>query len=214
MRNYNSIGILGVSTLLFAMVLIFPQVTSAASLYRQLQLGMSGSDVSDLQIFLAKDSSVYPQGLITGYFGSLTQAAVSKYQAKNGLSVVGRVGPLTMAKINSQMGGSVGSNVMPVIGPLTVSTTTSGATINWNTTNNASATVYYSTSPINLTEASPTSGVVISGSSLSVNNDFTSSHSANLNNLASSTTYYYVVYVKDASGNENISWPATFRTNQ
>jgi peptidoglycan hydrolase-like protein with peptidoglycan-binding domain len=214
MRNYNSIGILGVSTLLFAMVLIFPQVTNAASLYRQLQLGMSGSDVSDLQTFLAKDSSVYPQGLVTGYFGSLTQAAVSKYQAKNGLSVVGRVGPLTMAKINSQMGGSVGSNVMPIIGPLTVSTSTSGATINWNTTNNTSASVYYSTSPINLTEASPTSGVVIGGSSLSVNNDFTSSHSANLNNLASSTTYYYVVYVKDASGNENITWPATFRTNQ
>lgn len=214
MRNYKSIGIFGISSLLFAMVLFFPQVSSAASLYRQLQLGMRGSDVSDLQAFLAKDSSVYPQGLVTGYYGSLTASAVSKYQAKVGLAVVGRVGPLTLARINSEMSGSVGTNMFPTIGAVSVSTSTNSANINWNTRTNTSAVLYYSTSPITLVEASPTSGVVINGSSTLVNSDFTSAHSVNLTGLASSTTYYYVAYVKDASGNENITWPATFRTNQ
>src|SRR4051812_19343034 len=96
------LGVLGIMTaLMFGLALH----ASAATLTRQLQLGMSGQDVSALQSFLALDSSVYPQGLITGYFGPLTKAAVIRFQTKNGISAVGRVGPITMNAINSQMGG-------------------------------------------------------------------------------------------------------------
>jgi Putative peptidoglycan binding domain/Purple acid Phosphatase, N-terminal domain len=188
----------------------------AASLYRQLQLGMSGNDVSDLQVFLAKDPSIYPQGLVTGYFGSLTRAAVSNFQARNGIAVVGRVGPITMAAINAQMnsGSTVGvDRFAPVMSSVVISPSSNSSTINWNTSENASAIVYYSTSPISMLEASGNSAVTIGGSSLLVSADLRTSHSANLTSLSSNTLYYYVVYVRDASGNETVTWPATFRTN-
>jgi len=63
---------------------------NAATLTRQLELGMRGDDVSSLQTFLAQDVTIYPQGLVTGYFGSLTKSAVSNFQARNGISTVGR----------------------------------------------------------------------------------------------------------------------------
>ena len=44
-----------------------PFLASADALYRQLSIGMSGSDVSSLQTFLATDSTIYPQGLVTGH---------------------------------------------------------------------------------------------------------------------------------------------------
>ena len=45
-----------------AFTVIVPTLTEAATLNRQLELGMSGSDVSDLQTFLAQDPTIYPQG--------------------------------------------------------------------------------------------------------------------------------------------------------
>jgi len=41
-----------------------------------------GNDVILLQTWLAKDPEVYPEGLITGWFGPLTQAAVIRFQEK------------------------------------------------------------------------------------------------------------------------------------
>ena len=184
-----------------------------APLYRQLELGMRGSDVSDLQAFLATDSTIYPQGLVTGYFGTLTRTAVSNFQARNGIAVVGRVGPITMAAINAQMSIGMGDRTAPAVNSLVVSTSSNGATISWNTNENASAIVYYSTSPISMVEASPTSNVTIGGNSFLVHTDFRSVHTASLSGLQSDTTYYYAVYVKDANGNEGVVWPATFRTN-
>ncbi len=54
-----------------------------------LKLGMRGNAVSDLQKMLAKNPSLYPEGMVTGYFGSLTQAAVKKLQQKHGLPQTG-----------------------------------------------------------------------------------------------------------------------------
>lgn len=62
-------------------------------------------------------------------------------------------------------------------------------------------------------EGSQTSGVTIGGSSVLVHTDLRSSHSVTISGLNSNTTYYYVVYVRDGSGNESITWPATFQTN-
>ncbi|HUW71719.1 MAG TPA: ABC transporter substrate-binding protein [Candidatus Humimicrobiaceae bacterium] len=47
-----------------------------------LKVGSEGSEVTELQKCLAKDPDVYPEGEITGYFGSKTKAAVSKFQEK------------------------------------------------------------------------------------------------------------------------------------
>ena len=57
-------------------------------------------EVNILQEFLAKNSEIYPQGQITGYFGPLTENAVKRFQAKYGIEKVGIVGPVTRAKIN------------------------------------------------------------------------------------------------------------------
>ncbi|MBM3261733.1 hypothetical protein FJY93_04985, partial [Candidatus Kaiserbacteria bacterium] len=127
------------------------------TLSRALSHGMSGSDVSSLQQFLAQDPSVYPDRLVTGYYGSLTQAAVQRWQAKNGIvssgtpssTGFGVVGPRTRAAMMASCGsGSVQTpsstaggyiQVSPATGiaPLTVSVT---ATV--NTTNSCVGTPY------------------------------------------------------------------------
>jgi hypothetical protein len=201
--------IMGVATLL---MFSFAYTADASTLTRQLELGMRGSDVSDLQVFLAKDSTIYPQGLITGYFGFLTKSAVSNFQSRNGILAVGRVGPITLAAINSQMGGLT-FGTSPSIYGLNLSVTNTTVNLNWNTNENASAIVYYSTSFPSMIEGSQTSGVTIGGSSVLVHTDLRSSHSVTISGLNSNTTYYYVVYVRDGSGNESITWPATFQTN-
>lgn len=84
-----------------------PASPVAAGLTRQLGSGSEGDDVRSLQEFLAKDSSIYPEGKVTGHYGPLTVAAVKRFQAIYGLTQVGRVGPATLAKLQELM-GSVG----------------------------------------------------------------------------------------------------------
>ena len=52
---------------------------------------MKSDEVKRLQEQLAKDASLYPEGLTTGYFGSLTEAAVKRLQQKHGLPQTGIV---------------------------------------------------------------------------------------------------------------------------
>ncbi|MEK7630416.1 MAG: peptidoglycan-binding protein, partial [Patescibacteria group bacterium] len=72
-----------------------PAASTGGKLTRELAMGDEGDDVKTLQSFLAADPSLYPEGLITGYFGGLTKAAVQKFQTRHGISPVGRVGPMT-----------------------------------------------------------------------------------------------------------------------
>lgn len=202
-------------TLVLTLALV-PVLSSANMLTRQLQLGMSGADVSTLQAFLAQDITIYPQGLVTGYFGSLTKSAVSNFQARNGISTVGRVGPQTLAFLNSVMlngGGNTSVSTQAVIGGISLNTSSNQVIMSWNTSVNATASVYYSTTPLLLTEATETSPFMISGGVISnLDNSFSTSHSRTITGLSRNTTYYYVVYVKDSMGNESITLPATFVT--
>ncbi len=70
------------------------------SLIRNLRQGMSGEDVAALQAILAADPTIYPQGTISGFYGSQTAAAVKKFQKKNGIETLGTVGPKTLKKLN------------------------------------------------------------------------------------------------------------------
>jgi len=65
-----------------------------------LTLGATGNDVTELQKRLTAEG-VYT-GPITGYYGSLTMAAVEEYQSNHGLSTLGNVGPGTRAALNGQ----------------------------------------------------------------------------------------------------------------
>ena len=210
-----SLGLYVGAGLALVSMVAMPLIASAESLTRQLEYGMSGADVSVLQTFLARDTSIYPEGLVTGYFGSLTKAAVSNFQARNGIAVVGRVGPVTMAAINAQMGG--GSTVgwdrrAPTIYSLNVNPGSSSATLTWNTDEGASGIIYYSGSPLVVTEANATMGVNVSGATLLTSTDLRTSHSGTLTGLSANATYYYVVYVRDASGNVSVSPQSTFKT--
>jgi peptidoglycan hydrolase-like protein with peptidoglycan-binding domain len=183
----------------------------ADTLTRQLQTGMSGNDVSSLQTFLAQDSAIYPQGLVTGYFGFLTKAAVSNFQSANNLPAVGRVGPQTLALINQHMNGAVGGDAYaPVISSLAISTATTSASFSWSTNKPALGIVYYSTSQLTLNEKNR--DVEISGTSAFTDTTLHTSQTINLASLAPNTTYYYVVYTKDSSGNVQITWPSNFKT--
>src|SRR3989338_3905112 len=70
-----------------------------------LRRGSRGTEVTRLQEFLKAVKGVYPEGIVSGYFGTLTEAAVKRFQSKYGIDTVGIVGPKTRAKLNELAAG-------------------------------------------------------------------------------------------------------------
>lgn len=73
--------------------------------------GSKGTDVSNLQTYLAAVSDYYGWDLalpITGYFGDQTYQAVKKFQETFGPRVTGVVGPLTWSAIAKQYDAIIG----------------------------------------------------------------------------------------------------------
>ena len=69
------------------------------ALSRDLMLGSRGGDVSVLQQFLI-NAGTYPEALVTGNFGPLTQAALARFQKEQHLNPPsGYFGPLTKKRI-------------------------------------------------------------------------------------------------------------------
>lgn len=97
------------------------------NLEKTLQRGLSGEDVKRLQEWLARDRSIYPEGLVTGYFGSATERAVRSFQEKHGIESIGVVGPKTRAALAT--GGEGGAPTIPAVAPkaLLARTLTRGA---------------------------------------------------------------------------------------
>ncbi|MBI4087258.1 MAG: peptidoglycan-binding protein, partial [Candidatus Liptonbacteria bacterium] len=86
-------------------------VPPAGSFTVSLSQGSEGQEVTALQSFLkSQGADIYPEGLITGYFGALTKEAVGRFQLKYGILTsendagYGYVGPRTREKINSLLG--------------------------------------------------------------------------------------------------------------
>jgi peptidoglycan hydrolase-like protein with peptidoglycan-binding domain len=197
--------------------IIFPAVTNADTLYRQLQVGSRGADVSSVQTFLAQDPALYPQGLVTGYYGFLTKSAVSNFQSANGISAVGRIGPATLPVLNAAMAAGM-NNIGGTIGDAAIITSAgvsnisrNSATINWYTNENAKGIVYYSTSPLSLGEH--LNSVDVSGNTAMTDMNYRTNQSVTLQNLQPNTNYYYLAYVTDLDGNVSITWPAVFTTS-
>lgn len=108
-------------------------ISLSYNLYADQTDATTNGDVSKLQQFLAQDSSIYPSGLVTGYFGPMTETAVQRWQATH--SVVssgsadttgyGYVGPKTRAAMRciSSTNASVTFSASPTYGaaPLSVS---------------------------------------------------------------------------------------------
>lgn len=209
--------LIGAGFFMMAFVMVAtPSIASAYTLYRQLEIGSVGADVTALQTFLAQDRTIYPQGIVTGYFGSLTYSAVSNFQARNGIATVGRVGPITLAALNRQMGG-VGEVVTgldisgPTISSENVTKSSSSANFSWNTNEFTRGIVYYSNTPLMLYET--LHDVYVTGSAVASDSTLSGSHNINVTGLQSNTTYYYMIHATDQRGNVSVTWPSTFRTD-
>jgi peptidoglycan hydrolase-like protein with peptidoglycan-binding domain len=72
--------------------------------------GSSGQSVRVLQELLAREPDVYPEALVTGYFGPLTKRAVQRFQEKHGIVSstgdpgYGYVGSKTRTKLSEMYG--------------------------------------------------------------------------------------------------------------
>jgi hypothetical protein len=190
----------------------------------QLDYGQTSTNVTNLQTFLASSPNIYPQGLVTGYFGPLTKSAVMNFQNAYGIAQVGRVGPQTLAKINSMIssgealtGATVygNSTIAPTIYSISVNPSSTNVVINWTTDEITTAKVYYSLTPFQLAEAisnfaKPT---IMGGTTTQGTTIFQRSQSVTIQNLQPHAMYYYMIEATDMDGNLSYTMPATFVTN-
>ncbi|MBI2055034.1 MAG: peptidoglycan-binding protein [Candidatus Sungbacteria bacterium] len=104
--------------ILFLSVFFIPAVAAGAGISRDLTVGAKGDDVKSLQEFLAKDKAVYPEGIVSGYFGAFTRAAVAKFQKREGISpAAGYVGPKTRSRIDQMLGAVSSISPAPIAAP-------------------------------------------------------------------------------------------------
>lgn len=107
--------------------------TVSTTFSRNLTVGSTGSDVTDLQKFLngkgytVSSSGPGSVGNESSYFGPATRAALAKYQAANGISpAVGYFGPVTRTKVNSATSGTTTTTTTTTGGTTTTVTVPSG----------------------------------------------------------------------------------------
>lgn len=73
--------------------------TTKCTFTRDLTVGSQGADVTCLQTYLTSTGHYSFSGGATGYFGPVTQAAVARWQAANGITpAAGYFGPISRAK--------------------------------------------------------------------------------------------------------------------
>jgi len=98
----------GIAWVIFFVLFFFQANSAIAAITGQLDFGSSGSDVVELQAFLALNTDIYPSVRITGYFDVLTQSATERFQTAQGIvsqgtpetTGYGRVGPKTLIRVN------------------------------------------------------------------------------------------------------------------
>lgn len=76
------------------------QITPNLHFVEILQRGNKDIEVEHLQEVLARDEGLYPEKLITGYFGTLTETALKKFQKRHNLPQTGITDPATQAKLS------------------------------------------------------------------------------------------------------------------
>ena len=208
---------------------IATQVFAYNTISTQLDLGETNADVTNLQTFFKDNSSIYPEGLVTGYFGSLSRSAVQRFQTQNNLvssgsaatTGYGRVGPSTRDAINQLINNGGWANASsdmsgPAITNVTKTTGSNTITFNWNTDELASAKIFYNTSPVTMNEGDIRSVGFGATNGFSASNDMLARQAQQviINNLSPNTQYYYVIVATDLKGNVSVWNPnTTFRTN-
>lgn len=186
----------------------------------QLDFGNQNQNVTNLQIFLAANPSIYPEGIVSGYYGPLTEAAVKRFQSQYGISPVGRVGPLTMTKINNLIVNGGWNGTADISGPQFYSVNktiaSNSATFTWTTNENATAKIFYYTNWITMNEGDINSvGFGATNGYTAVNDGVArTSQQVTITGLQPNTLYHYVVVATDQSGNVSVWDPnGTFTTS-
>lgn len=211
--NKSNLSAAAIFTAAFILTLSFGAGQADAAITSELQLGSKGAQVTQLQQFLALNTKVYPAGLVTGYFGPMTQAAVMQFQANYDISQVGRVGPVTMARINAVMNAGQGLDIDgPSISALTLQTSNYSTALSLNSDSNVRAKVFYSTQPLQVQEASYSFTAPVIGGLAVESAAVATSQNLSLTNLSSNTLYYYLVQATDLSGNVSVTRQSTFQT--
>ena len=99
------------------------EVRAELKFVRTLRRGATGEDVEELQVFLSQFPDIYPESLVTGYFGPLTENAVQKWQSKQGIvsggtaetTGYGQIGPKTREALNRLHGATPATPAIPAI---------------------------------------------------------------------------------------------------
>jgi len=204
---------------------LFGADTAHAMLTRSLDIGSRGADVTELQTYYSTDPNIYPSRLVTGYFGPLTEGATQKFQTAQGIvsngtpatTGYGRVGPITMARLNSVMGGNVQTSwdSAPILFAPVVQVSSNSATISWTTDEPSQGQVYYDVNPLQANEATgPRQLPYVSGSYVYDGASLQIVHSITLTNLKADTTYYFLTRGIDSTGNMSMTLQKSFHTNR
>ncbi|HCC06361.1 TPA: hypothetical protein DEP94_03330 [Candidatus Nomurabacteria bacterium] len=218
--TYSALALL-VSVGLASQVYAYNQITAT------LDQGQTNGNVTNLQTFFADNSAIYPEGLITGYFGGLTGAAVRRFQSTYnlvssgtpGTTGYGRVGPMTKEKINDLIatGGWTTADISgPAFYNVVKNQSSNSATFTFNTSENTIARVVYNTSPLMFNEGDMNSNGfgAIGGSSVNSFSNMGTAHTVTIPNLLANTVYYYTIIATDSTGNVSVVGPNnSFRTN-
>ncbi len=115
------ISILGISFIIFSLLLLSknfnkPKKTldkNIVSSYKLLNpgitIGMTGDDVRIIQSALKTNPSLYPSGIVSGYFGNATKEAVMNFQKKYSMPQTGYMDVSTTNKFNDIYGNETRS---------------------------------------------------------------------------------------------------------
>jgi peptidoglycan hydrolase-like protein with peptidoglycan-binding domain len=223
-KNIAFVGTL--SALFFVLLFGIGSLSAhAATISRQLDLGSTGQDVSTLQTYLSTNANWYPSGLVTGYFGNLTQGGVQKFQTAQGIVTsgtpattgYGRVGPATLTEINEFLSsGSSNQSTLytvPVLSPLSIRATQTTVTLSWTTNEPTIGQAYWSTSPIQSDEATgPHQTPYVSGTLALDAGGLQTNHTITISNLQPNTLYHVFTRSIDASGDMTLTLDNTFQT--
>ncbi len=201
----------GLTALSLITVLGFAAPFAHAAMMSQMDFGSQGADVTSLQTYLSTNPSLYPSGLVTGYFGPLTQAGVERFQTAQSIvssgspstTGYGRVGPQTLARLNTLMGSVAQDSGMPVpvLSNSFAQYTNTTATITWSSDEQTTGQVNWDTQPIIANEESASGQTPYTSGTLTLDSGgFQTSHSVSLANLQPNTTYYYMIRARNTSG--------------
>ncbi len=203
-----------VATPAFAQTNTFSQISGSSTL----KVGSKGAAVTALQQFLSSDKDIYPDGRVTGYFGSMTKAAAIQFQLSYNLTADGVVGAMTRNKVNNLISAGRGIDIYsPSIYNLSVVPNGRNVNITFNSNEMVKAAVFYDTNAINWSnwdDSVPSLDIPAISGTTNVDSTFSQSKQFTLSNLSPNTVYNYTLVAIDQSGNTSVIWPTRFTTGQ